>query len=100
MLITPTIEALHALAASIYGDRDAAGALYRGPAHAFSQQDGHHVLSLALPFARREELTLEQEDGGLVVRLGERRRFIPLPSRSLETRSSSFDGQTLTVVFE
>ncbi|HEU4758911.1 MAG TPA: ArsA-related P-loop ATPase, partial [Dehalococcoidia bacterium] len=95
------LEALRGLAAAVYGERDPAAVLYRGPAHVFAQQDGRQVLSLAVPFARREDLSLEDTDDGLVVRLGGRRRVIPLPRQAepLAARSSSFDGQTLKVVF-
>ncbi len=93
--------ALSRLAAQTYAEHDPSAVLYRGPVHAYSQQGGQHVLSLAVPFARREDLSLEQDGDGLVVRLGGRRRVIPLPpeAESRAARSSSFDGQTLKVVF-
>ncbi len=95
------LDALCGLADSLYGGGDPAAVLYRGPAHAFSQQDGRHVLSLALPFARREELSLEQAGDALVVQMGERRRTIRLPQevRYLNALSSSFDESTLKVTF-
>ena len=94
-------ETLADLARTLYGRQDPAAVLYRGPAHALSQQDGHHVLSLALPFARRQELSLEQAGDRLIVQLGERRRTILLPPevRYLDALSSSFDGLTLKVTF-
>ena len=90
-----------ALAAVLYGQQGPSTVLHRGPVHAFSQRDGHHLLSLALPFARREEISLEQVDDRLIVQLAGRRRTIPLPQevRYLEALSSSFDGQTLNVTF-
>ncbi len=94
-------EALAGLASALYGRQDPAALLYQGPAHAFSQRDGHHLLSLALPFARREEISLEQVDDRLIVQLAGRRRTIPLPQEVsyLQALSSSFDGQTLNVTF-
>ena len=94
-------EALASLAAGLYGQQDPTAVLHRGPVHAFSQRDGHHLLSLALPFARREELSLEQVGDNLIVQLAGRRHTIPLPQevRHLDALSSSLDGQTLNVSF-
>jgi len=94
-------EALAGLAAVLYGQQGPSAVLHRGPVHAFSQRDGHHLLSLALPFARREELSLEQVGDNLIVQLAGRRRTIPLPQevRHLDALSSSFDGQSLHVSF-
>ncbi|MBI2913065.1 MAG: ArsA family ATPase, partial [Chloroflexi bacterium] len=100
LLSTPP-DALAGLAAALYGQQAPAAVLYRGPVHAFSQRDGRHLLSLALPFARREELSLEQVGDNLIVQLAGRRRTIPLPQevRYLDALSSSFDGQSLHVSF-
>lgn len=92
---------LVALARLAYQDTDPAAVLHQGPAQALSSKDGDYVLSLALPFVRREELTIERMDDALIVHLGERSRTFDLPPevRDLDGVSSAFDGDTLQVTF-
>ena len=92
--------ALAELARSLYGGRDPASVLHRGPVPGFAHENGRYLLSLALPFAHREELALEQTGDDLVVRLGDRRRAIPVPPQARYLNvSSSLDGHTLKVTF-
>lgn len=94
-------DALAALADALYGGRAPVEVLHRGPAPSFSRRDGHHVFSLALPFARREDLRLEQTDDGLAVHLFGQRCVLPLPEevRYREAQSWSFEEQVLKVTF-
>jgi arsenite-transporting ATPase len=90
---------LTALAAEAYAGADPAAVLHRGPAQAFSRSDGRYVLSLALPFAERDDLAIERLDDALIVYVGERSRTFDLPPEveSLDGVSSGFDGQTLRI---
>lgn len=92
---------LAALAGLAYPEVEPAAVLYRGPSHAFSRRDGRYVLSLALPFVERDDLTVERVDDALVVHVGERSRTIDLPDdvRGLDDVSSAFDGETLRITF-
>lgn len=92
---------LATLALLAYQEADPAAVLHRGPAQAFSSKDGDYVLSLALPFVRHEELTIERLEDALIVHLGERSRTFDLPPevRDLDGVSSAFDGDTLRVTF-
>ncbi len=95
------IESLAALAGSLYAGRTPFAVLHRGQAHAFSQENGHHVLSVALPFVQREDLGLEQIEEGVAVHLDGRRCVLPLPReiRQREAESWSFEGQVLKITF-
>ena len=92
---------LSALAATAYGGADPADILHRGPVQAFGPRDSSYVLSLTLPFVRREELAIERLDDALIVHVGERSRMFDLPAevRGMDGVSSAFDGDTLRVTF-
>lgn len=92
---------LATLAVSAYGGADPADILHRGPVQAFSSRDSSYVLSLTLPFVRREELAIERLDDALIVHVGERSRMFDLPAevRAMHGVSSAFDGDTLRVTF-
>ncbi|MEX0801194.1 MAG: ArsA-related P-loop ATPase [Dehalococcoidia bacterium] len=96
------VEALRALAAQAYGDRDAAAVLHRGAEQAFSRIDGSFVLSLVIPFVEREDLAIERLDDAVIVHVGERSRTFDLPAEVQRTAavSSAFDGETLRVTFQ
>jgi arsenite-transporting ATPase len=92
---------LAGLARRAYRKADPTAILCQGPAQAFSSKDGIYVLSLGLPFVRREELIIERMDDALIVHLGQRSRTFELPPevRDLNSVSSAFDGDTLRVTF-
>jgi arsenite-transporting ATPase len=93
---------LAALARLAYQEADPVAVLHQGLAQAFSSKDGDYILSLALPFVRHEELTIERLEDALIVHLGERSRTFDLPAevRDLDGVSSAFDGDTLRVTFD
>ena len=94
------VEALMALAGELYGDLDPAAVLHTGRAHSLVREDGQYVLNVAVPFAQREALSLEQVDEGIAVHLNGRRCVMPLPDDGYhyEAASWSFDGEVLRVV--
>ncbi len=94
------VEALMALAGEVYGDLDPAAVLHTGRAHSLVREDGRYVLNVAIPFAQREALSLEQVDEGIAVHLNGRRCVMPLPDDGYhyEAASWSFDGEVLRVV--
>ncbi len=95
------LQGLSALAGLAYRGADPAAVLHQGPAQVFSRMDSSYVLSLALPFVRREELAIERLDGALIVYVGERSRAFDLPPevRELDGVSSALEGDTLRVTF-
>ncbi len=96
------LDSLARLASQLYEQRDPLGELHRGPAHTFGGGDGQYRLSLALPLARRDDLTVEQTDTGVAIHLNGRRRILPLPAeaRHYENASWSFEDGVLTITFE
>ena len=94
-------DALAAVAAALYGKRDPAAVLHEAPSHSFEEADDGYVLTLALPFARKEDLRLEQSQDGIAVHLNGRRCILSLPEavRYQDAASWSFDGRELTVTF-
>jgi len=55
-----------------------------------------------VPFASREELSLEQADDGIIIHLNGRRRLFPLPDEigMREASTWSHDGRVLRVTIE
>jgi arsenite-transporting ATPase len=95
------LEPLGALAAALYGERDPADVLHASPGHTFSEDGDSYILSVWLPFARKEDLRLEQSRDGVAIHLNGRRCLLSLPEevRFREASSWSFEGQELTVTF-
>lgn len=96
------LEALLQLSSGMYEDRMAGDVLYRMASHSFSQQSEGYVMTLALPFADKKDLAVEQMDDGVAVHLNGRRCVLALPSeiRNREATSWSFEPPTLKVVFK
>jgi arsenite-transporting ATPase len=96
------VEDLVRLSETLYEDRMPGDILYRLPRHSFSDENSGHVMTLALPFADKKDLAVEQMDDGVAVHLNGRRCVLPLPSeiRSREATSWSFEPPTLKVVFK
>lgn len=93
---------LAALAGEAYDGRAPASLLYQGrPGRGLLQADGRYVLRLSLPFARREELGLEQTDDGVEVNLEGRRCVLPLPPhlRYRQAESWAYEDGELRVTF-
>jgi arsenite-transporting ATPase len=94
------LPALRALAAALYGDRDPAAIMSKPLEHAVLPEEDHYVLNVALPFASREELRLEEVDEGIAVHLNGRKCVLDLPPEVPHTRAAnwSYDGKTLRVI--
>ena len=94
------LEPVLALARDVYGETDAVAVLHQGIEHTFDRRDGAYVLRVGVPFARREDLRLEQLDDGIAVHLGGRRCVVELPEelQNREAASWTLEGPYLTVV--
>jgi len=96
------IEGLAGMAVAVHGQRDPLGVWRRGREHTFTQVGGQYVMEVALPLARREELSLEQTEDGVIVHLDGRRCVLPLPRemRFYENASWTYGDGVLRVTFE
>lgn len=95
------VEQLRDFAGALYGDRDAAAILHSGDPMSITKSDNSYVLSLALPFADRDDLEVGRHGEELLVRVGPYRRAIVLPDslRRREVCSASLHDGRLTVTF-
>ena len=95
------VDRLRWFGAAVYGDGDAAAALYEGDPLRVERRGSSYVLTLALPFADRDELELSRREDELLVRVGPYRRAVVLPDslrRRVVAEAGLRDGK-LTVVF-
>ena len=69
--------------------------------HTFAKDGGKYVMSIALPFAKKEDVSLEQVGEGLEVHLDGRRCVFALPDevRYREASSWAFEPPLLKVTF-
>ncbi len=95
------IGPLAELAAAVYGEGSPADLLHTGLGHSFTKENGRYVMSLALPFAKREDVSLEQVGEGVEVHLNGRRCVVALPDevRYREAASWSFEPPLLKITF-
>ena len=94
--------ALAALATEMYAGRDPLAVWHPAPEHTVTLSGGQYVMRVALPFARREDISMEQTDNGVIVHLDRHRCVLPLPreARFFESASWAYDGGVLSVTFE
>jgi arsenite-transporting ATPase len=86
----------------LYGRQDPAAILFMDDPMAITKRGEAYVLTLRLPYARREDLDLSQKAEELIVRVGPYRRTIMLPKVLLarEVTSAHLTGDRVEVVFE
>ena len=75
------------MAEAIYGDRDPTEHFYEGSSQRVEKVGSEYVLTLKVPFADRQDVTLSRQDGELFVTVGSYRREVALP-RVLASRST------------
>ncbi|MGB5047681.1 MAG: ArsA family ATPase, partial [Caldilineaceae bacterium] len=103
------VEMLRLTASTIFGDvleRGGAGdptqTFYSGRPQQVFQQDGHYVLSLALPMVEKEEVKLHRSVvDELIVHIGNWKRNISLPIglARLEIAGAKYEGDRLNILF-
>jgi arsenite/tail-anchored protein-transporting ATPase len=96
------IEGLLQLARDAYGEVAPDAVLHQGHEHSIEEEGGAHVLRIAVPFARREALRLEQVEEGIAVHLDGRRCVIELPEEAAGRAASSWalEGHLLKITLE
>jgi len=95
------IEMLGKVAAALYGDEDPTRLFVRGPVQEVVNEDGRYILTIALPFVTKEELSLVRNADELVVHAGNFKRNIILPHllQSLPVLGAKFEGNQLRISF-
>jgi arsenite-transporting ATPase len=86
---------------AVYGALDPTGVLHQGQIHEFRQEDGQYVLTLAVPFVTKEEISLSQVGDELVVQVGNFKRNIILPRAlvGMESQGAKLEGERLSIRF-
>jgi arsenite-transporting ATPase len=92
---------LRDLGQALYRDDDPTAHYYRGRPYAVERQDGEFVLSVELPFASKEELSISRHADELIIEVGGLRRNLVLPRALIDapTRGAKFDDHVLRVRF-
>jgi arsenite-transporting ATPase len=95
-------ELLLSLAAIVYGEHDPAAFLARPEEHGITRESDHYVLSLALPFASRDALRLEEVDEGIAVHLNGRKCVITIPRDVLYSSATNwtYEGDVLRIILD
>jgi arsenite-transporting ATPase len=95
------VEQLAALADRLYAKQIPADVLHILSGHSFVKENGRYVISIALPFAKSEDVNLEQIDEGVEVHLNGRRCILSLPEqvRYREAASWTFEPPLLKITF-
>lgn len=73
------LKMLRNMAKAVYKDDDPTRIYFHGRARNISKEDGRYTLTLNLPLASKEQISVMQSGDELVVRLGDFRRNITLP---------------------
>jgi arsenite-transporting ATPase len=94
-------DALRELAAALYGDHDPTEFFYRGRPYQVTRENGGFTLSIELPFASREQISLSRHADELVVDVGTWRRTLVLPRALVDapTDGASFEDHRLKIRF-
>ena len=94
-------DALAELAAAVYGDRDPTEFFYRGRPYHVMKEGDEYLLTIELPFASRDQISLSRHADELVVDLGTWRRTLVLPRALVDapTRGAKFMNHTLQIRF-
>jgi len=92
---------LEKVADVLYGDQDPAQLFYRGTVQEVLHEDGTYVLSIALPFVSKEQISLTQSGDELTIRVGAFKRNVILPRLlvGLTAQGAKFEGDRLRIRF-
>jgi arsenite-transporting ATPase len=92
---------LERVADILYGDRDPTESFYHGKVQEVVREDSAHVLSIALPFVSKGQITLIQSGDELTIRVGAFKRNVILPRLlvGLTAQGAKFEGNRLRIRF-
>jgi arsenite-transporting ATPase len=93
------IEALLELAAELYGVTSPGDVLHETAPRIVVHENGKFEMELLLPYAKKEDLSLEQSEDGVVIHLREHRCVVRLPEdvRDWQAASWTFEAASLKV---
>jgi len=96
------LASLRQMAQALFGDSDPTMLYYEGQAYTIDHVDGNYILTITLPFAARQDVSLLRNGDELTVQVGNWRRNLILPRalRGLKTGSARFESQALRIHFE
>ena len=92
---------LDRMAETMYGERHPSERFFEGRAQRVEKVGKEYVLSLSVPFASREDVSISRQDGELFVTVGNFKREIALPRTlaSRDTVGAALEGGELRVRF-
>ena len=95
------INRLVELGRALFGDADPSAFLYRGRPYSVKREDGGYTLSVELPFASKEEISLSRSSDELLLQVGAWRRNLVLPRLLLDTpaQGAKMEDRVLKVRF-
>jgi arsenite/tail-anchored protein-transporting ATPase len=95
------LERLAELGRALFGDGDPAEFLYRGRPYSVRREDGGYTLSVELPFASKDEISLSRASDELLLQVGTWRRNLVLPRLLLDapTLGARMEDRVLKVRF-
>lgn len=89
---------LVAYARLVYGEADPAKFFAQSPEHDIAEEKGGYLLRVNVPFAKREDLRLEELDDGIAVHLNGRRCVLLLPDTNYrEATAWTYENGVLSV---
>lgn len=92
---------LERFADALYGDSDPTRVYFEGQRQDIRQEDGDYVLTLMLPFSKKEDIQISQVGDELIVHVGNQKRNLILPRAlaGLASESAKLEGDRLTIRF-
>ncbi len=92
---------LERVADVLYGDQDPTQLFFRGRVQEVAHEDGTYVLSIALPFVGKEQISLTQSGDELTIRVGTFKRNVILPRLlvGLTAQGAKFEDDRLRITF-
>ena len=95
------IRMLKVVADALYGEDDPTKVFFRGQTEEFHKEDEHYILTLALPFINKGDISLAQNGDELAIRVGNFNRNIILPRTlvGLTATGARFEGDKLRIDF-
>ena len=92
---------LERFAEALFGGGDPSRVYFEGQAQEIRQEDGDYVLTLMLPFSKKEDIQLSQVGDELIVHVGNQKRNLILPRAlaGLASEGAKLEGDRLTIRF-
>ncbi|MBI2934325.1 MAG: ArsA family ATPase [Chloroflexi bacterium] len=96
------LQMLDAMGERTFGSDDPTRVYFKGKAHEIEKRNGFYTLSLELPFATREDISIMQSGDELVIQVGKYKRNIILPRAliGMNVTEAKFVASSLNVKLE